>query len=101
MRVYKYPLRISSAPQTVEMPRGAEVVHVHSQVLGGEPRACLWAEVDTAAPGVHRHFAAYATGEDIDVQLGARFVGTIHVDWTVWHVYELTHFGSSQGADRG
>lgn len=94
-RVYKYPLRISSAPQTLNLPRGAKVVHVHSQEVGGEARACLWLEVNTTAPAVHRTFAVYATGEDIDVQYQARHVGTVHVDWTVWHVYELPLFGKS------
>lgn len=79
--VYKYPLTLSPS-QTIEMPYGANIVHVHEQ----DNRPCLWAEVNTSSPIIERTFCVVATGED--VPMGARHVGTIHIDWTVWHVYE-------------
>jgi hypothetical protein len=91
VRVYKYPLDLRSGPQIIAMPYGAKIVHVHDQVLGGEPHPVMWAEVSTTAPLVSRQFFVLATGHD-DVPMGATYIGTIHVEWTVWHIYEGGRF---------
>ena len=82
-RVYKYPLQLHSGPQVVTMPHGAQIVHVHEQ----DDRPVLWAEVNTTGPAHDRIYWVFATGEDIPIRV-KRHVGTIHVGWTVWHVYE-------------
>lgn len=79
--VYKFPLAMDRGWQRVEMPDGARVVHVHEQ----DGRACLWASVNATRPVVVRHFGVFATGEEIPT--GA-YVGTIHLGWTVWHIFE-------------
>jgi len=81
-RVYKYPLLLAAGPQQVEMPIVATVLHVHEQ----NDRPVLWAEVNTSARLTTRTFAVFATGEDVPV--GWRYVGTVHVGWTTWHVFE-------------
>jgi hypothetical protein len=86
-RVWKYPLRFVASRQEVEMPYGASIVHVHEQRIGGFPAVVLWAEVDAAAPRQLRAFYAVATGESIPPE-ARRYVGTVHVSWEVWHVYE-------------
>ena len=86
-RVYKYPLTFHPL-QSVEMPYGAVVRHVHEQ--GGAP--CLWVEVNTSAPMVVNHFIVVATGQEVPV--GATYVGTVHVKWTVWHVFLLRDNGN-------
>lgn len=83
-RIFKYSLRLGAGPQPVEMPAGANVVHIHEQ----NNQACLWAEVDPDAEPVLRVFSVYETGESIDDDRW-RYVGTVHLDWAVWHVYEV------------
>lgn len=81
--VFKYPLNLKSRAQTVSMPVGARIVHVHEQ----DERPVLWAEVNTSAPVGERTFSIFATGEPIAAGFPC-YVGTVHVGWTVWHVYE-------------
>jgi hypothetical protein len=85
-RVYKYGLILTGQPQIVHLPHGAEIVHVAVQNVDGEPHPMLWALVSTTAPHVARTFYVLATGQDVPV--GACYVGTIHIDWTVWHIVE-------------
>lgn len=81
--VWKYPLALTSATQQVTMPAGARVVHV--QVQGSEPT--LWAEVDPEeSRTMLRLFRVVATGVPVPAFFDHR--GTIHLDWTVWHIYE-------------
>jgi hypothetical protein len=82
--VFKYPLALRGGRQNMLMPVGAEVLHVHAQ----DERPTLWALVNTTAAPVARIFVVCATGED--VPLGARHLGTVHIGWTVWHVFEAS-----------
>lgn len=82
VRVYKYSLALTSRAQEVHMPAGATVVHVHNQA----DQPALWAVVDPSAEVEVRVFAVFATGEDVSE--GWSYVGTVHVSWTVWHVFE-------------
>lgn len=80
-RVFKYPLQLTSGPQEVKMPPSF-ILHVHEQ--NGAP--CLWAEVDPSADPDARTFYVVATGEDVPP--GGNYVGTVHIGWTVWHIYD-------------
>lgn len=82
--VYKFPLSKDGGWQSVEMPDGARVVHVHEQ----DGRPCMWAAVNPSRPAVVRHFGLFATGEEIPTSI---YVGTIHLGWTVWHLFENRH----------
>jgi hypothetical protein len=81
--VWKFPLALNPVAQLVSMPIGSRVIHVHEQ--NGRP--ALWAEVHPDQPSDSRLFRVFATGERIDDPAYC-YVGTVHIDWTVWHVYE-------------
>ena len=83
MAVWKFPLRLTSGPQKVEMPVGATVIHVHAQ----DDRPVMWATVIPDAPTQSRTFHVVATGEEYGLPI-SRYTGTVHIDWTVWHVIE-------------
>ena len=85
--VWKFPLSLSSGPQNVTLPEGATIVHAHAQTIGGSPKPVMWAEVNPDAGTSERTFHVVATGEEFSVPFH-RYVGTVHIDWTVWHVYE-------------
>jgi len=87
--VWKFPLRLSLGPveHVVEMPGGAEVLHVGVQ--GGDPT--LWALVDPdKTVGESRTFRLVGTGHR-EVGSGMRFVGTALVSESfVLHVFEVS-----------
>jgi hypothetical protein len=85
--VWKFPLAMTSKPQGIEMPALGLVRHVNSQVIGGRDCVVMWVEGDTDPPVVTRTFRIYATGEPIDLPVYS-YIGSAHIDWTVWHVYE-------------
>lgn len=83
--VYKYPIR----PRDyflLELPRGAELLHVHSQ---GDAMM-LWALVDPAQPIEQRKFRLAGTGHDISDE-SVRYVGTGHLmgGAPVFHLFEV------------
>ena len=64
-RIYKYLLTFTGV-QEIEMPKGAQVIHVgvQSEVI------CIWAIVDPAQPTERRSFAILATGQpDFDPKI--------------------------------
>lgn len=65
----------------VAMPKGAVPLHVAAQ----DGIGYLWAQVRPDAPEVRRYVAVYGTGWPIDGS--PLYLGTLHIDWTVWHVY--------------
>lgn len=83
--IWKFPISITSGPQKVAMPSGSTIVHVREQ----HGRPTLWATVFTDSPTVTREFHVYATGEAIEIPVH-RYIGTIVVGWTDWHVFEAT-----------
>lgn len=89
--MWKYPLAVSSSPQTLGMPAQSDIRHVHSQVIAGRDYVVFWAEVDPSAPMVSRTFRIFATGEPIHLPVYS-YIGTAHVPMAggefVWHVYE-------------
>ena len=85
--VWKFPLDLRPGPQKLEMPVGAMVVHAFTQVIAGRPSPVMWATVDPTTPTQPRTFHVLATGEEYRLPV-SRYVGTVHVDWTVWHIIE-------------
>lgn len=85
--VWKFPLAMTTKPQDIDMPALGDIKHVHAQVIAGRDYVVLWAEVDPNRTVATRTFRIFATGETIDLPV-YRYVGTAHIDWTVWHVYE-------------
>jgi hypothetical protein len=84
IRVWKFPLELHTVAQNLTMPYGATILHVHAQ----DDRPVMWAEVNVASPGVTRTFFVVPTGM-ADVPMGSHYVGTVHIEWTVWHIYEV------------
>lgn len=80
--VYKYPLELKIGRQVLAMPADARILHVQEQ----HERPTMWAEVSPGAVG-RRTFAIFATGEPIDDAF-TEYIGTVHIAWTVWHIYE-------------
>lgn len=82
--VFKYPLALVEAIQSVDMPADARIVAVQWQ--SGRPT--LWAEVTPNTAMQLRRFSVYATGEPIPPR--AQYVGTVFQANAilVWHVYE-------------
>lgn len=88
-QIFKYRLPIETPTPTgyfvVEMPRGAKVLHVHSQ----EPDQVapfLWALVDANAPKEPRAFAIHGTGHPHNAD-PAEYLGSAHCGPFVWHVF--------------
>ena len=83
--IYKYPVPLDYG--AVDMPRGAEILSVHTQ--RGLPQ--MWAIVDPEAPLESRRFHLFGTGHEMPpaAELG-RFVGTFlfHDDSLVFHLFE-------------
>ena len=80
MNVYKYPLELTGNVQAVEMPEGAQILHVADQ---GGPT--IWALVDPKAPTTKRYFGVFGTGHDCPED---GYVGTTHAGGFVWHIFE-------------
>jgi len=88
--VYKYPIWPGS-PAVVDIPAGAEIVHVGEQ----NSQPVLWALVDDAAPPEPREFWVYGTGHPISQPDQLVHLGTVQVppnayllQELVWHVFE-------------
>ncbi len=82
--IWKYELQMKDQ-QTIEMPKGAELLSV--QVQFGIP--VLWALVNPDAELVSRRIGTHGTGHSI--QHGGRFIGTYQVcnGELVFHVFEF------------
>ena len=83
--IVKYVL---DQPQKTFDAQAGKVVHVHEQ--GGHPTIWVEAELDedhSFKPTVPRTFTAIPTGAPFESG-SAWHVGTVFIDWMVWHVYE-------------
>jgi len=85
--VWKFPIPVGSL-STVEMPRGAKILHVACQ-YGKD--LTLWAEVDTEAEEEVRHIAVFGTGHQMTDEWTHHFIGTVLLNGgaLVLHVYEI------------
>ena len=80
--IWKFPIQIAPI-FTIEMPEGAQIVHVEQQGEG----ACIWAAVLPDAIGVvSRTFLIAGTGTIIPVD--CEYVGTFQQGAYVWHILE-------------
>lgn len=86
-QIWKYELDIE-LNQTIEMPKGAEILTVQTQ--NGHP--CLWALVDPKQPTEERHIEMFATGEPIHCDMGVyrTYINTFqsHDGLLVFHIFE-------------
>ena len=80
--IWKYQLSIVDECQVIEMPVGAEIVHVDAQC--GAP--CMWVLLSPEKPKEERRFVVYGTGHKINA-LGP-YVGTVLISQFVWHIFE-------------
>jgi hypothetical protein len=78
--VWKFVLRVTD-DQFIDMPRGAEVVHVAEQ----DGEVCLWAVVHTENPKEDRRFRIVGTGGPAPDLTS--YLGTAHCKPFVWHVF--------------
>ena len=87
--IHKFLLEPNTS--SVYMPQGAAILHVHMQ--GGMP--AIWALVDVdSKPYKLRHFHIAGTGqpipEEIDELMTPLYIGTVHQEPFVWHVFEVS-----------
>jgi hypothetical protein len=81
--IYKYPLKNHTTQ--IELPKGAQVLSVINQ----ENVITVYASVETENEMESVEFRIFGTGWDVggeDLDL-LKFVGTVQVDWLVWHVF--------------
>lgn len=80
--IHKFTLD-QNGKTTIEMPRGARILHCAPQ--GAEIQ--LWAQVNTDEPLVPRRFLIIGTGWELpDVPL--KYIGTVQISIFVWHIFE-------------
>lgn len=92
--VYKYQIP-SSANFSLELPRGAEILHVAMQ----HDSPCFWARVDPARPTELRTFMLVGTGHPINPVAGFKAVhhgsffmqGGVFVFHLFEHVLRVEH----------
>lgn len=82
--IWKYP--IIPSPFTLELPDGAEILHIDIQVH----RPFLWVLVDPSAPKRRYEFRIYGTGQEITLD-NLRYIATFQQAGFVWHVFLVTH----------
>jgi hypothetical protein len=91
--VWKFNIAVDDKPTVLDMPEGAEVLHVDWQSVGdmsvlaaAKGSVQLWAFVDPDAPRTNRSFVVHGTGHPED---GRRYVGTTLMGPFAWHVFEV------------
>lgn len=89
--IYKYELPIQDRV-TVDLPVGAKILNVETQIFGIEEKVFLWALVNPEATLLESaKFHLYGTGHPI-TQDGKKlnYVGTVHMKTAslVWHVFQ-------------
>jgi hypothetical protein len=80
--IYKYPLAIVGR-QSVEMPRGAEILCVQEQF----GMAKVWASVDPASPPELREFHMVGTGHPFPSDDQPPYLATVQIGVYVWHFF--------------
>lgn len=85
MEIWKFPLR-PEEPLVIDMPQGAEVLHVAVQGT----QACIWALVDPEAQVVGRQFRVVGTGRFVPAIAPGKYVGTFMLleGLLVLHVFD-------------
>ena len=85
MVVYKYPIKIDDIVE-LELPAGAEILHVEAQ----NDKLCLWALVDPEKPTLYRRIRIAGTGHTIKENI-IRYINTFTLyEKALWfHVFEI------------
>jgi hypothetical protein len=95
-KILKYKLAIGTS--TIELPKFAKILHVHSQGAG----IYLWASVDTNQPVQKHKFGVFATGEELPVNDSNKYdnykpevdeyIGTVHLcdGGFVFHIFSMS-----------
>ena len=86
MTIWKYA--IPDAVTELELPAGATVLHVAHQG-GVDLELYIWVLHDPMKPKTKRTFSVHGTGEAIAAAKASDYVGTVHHQGYVWHVFEL------------
>ena len=92
-KIWKFDFNILATSQTIRMPIGAEILTV--QIQDGKPY--LWAEIDAddkvLAEPEPRYIQVYETGQAmIGMSLDRKYIATIQIGQTVYHVFEYVPF---------
>lgn len=95
LTIWKYELRVADV-QKVEMPTGAQLLHVAGQRIDEHTddhirhltAPMLWAKVDTDAPRAHRLIGVVGTGNPAPADDEGVYVGSALCGPYVWHVYD-------------
>ena len=84
--IWKFPISTTDI-QSVDMPKGAEILTVQNQ----NDTPCIWALVDSENETVKRTFEIHGTGNPIDHDYNLKYIGTYQqLDGRlVWHLFEL------------
>lgn len=94
LSVFKYPL--TPGFNTLQLPVGSKILHIHHQTLELDSHLMLWALVNPKVPIEDREFYVAMTGEDIEVREGCllEYIGTAHMfgGKLVVHAFEITEF---------
>lgn len=86
-QVWKYALDLSPTVQRIDMPAGAEILHVADQGRNIQ----MWALVELDRQPEARFFAAIKTGQNINPKFEWEYAGTAltHINEFAWHVFEM------------
>lgn len=83
MTIWKFKIPITDLIE-LEMPKGAQVIHVEGQGACGS----MWAIVKPTAERVKRQFYLIGTGHNFDKE-GKCYMGTFLTGEFVWHLFEI------------
>lgn len=83
--IYKY--RLPDKVNQIMIPEGGVALTVQLQ----DDIPTIWVLVDPASPEKERIFQLIGTGHKIEINPVAQpvYVGTVQVDWEVWHCFEI------------
>lgn len=91
-RIWKYQLKVQAGEQVIQMPSGAEILHIESQRKDYiTKRPALWALVDFERHLVDRTLFCVGTGKNFDEYTNSMvYLGTYQIDddFEVIHVFE-------------
>ena len=86
-KIFKYQLQETDI-QTIELPKGAEILTVQVQ----KGYLCLWAKVDhELIAKEERHIEIIGTGNLIDDTVQRKYISTLQMlqGALVWHIFEV------------
>ena len=81
--IYKYPVNMTQSFYYLQLPKNAIPLSVHEQ----NNQICLWAQVDPSQPIVNIPIHVVPTGGTLPEYGDTKFIGTVHVDQFVFHIF--------------